>query len=97
MILTIKTQAVDLGTLEMILVFAARNLEDTAFIAAQAAAHGMTFAEAHAFQVRCIDVLKQALASRGRKQLEIAPGVAGDPEYSEAQKPTADYPVAALV
>jgi hypothetical protein len=95
MIVTIKTQAVDLGTLEMILVFAARNLEDTAFIAEQAAAHGMTFAEAHAFQVRCIDVLKQALVSRGRKPV-IAPGVAGDPQ-SEAQTPIADYPVAALV
>jgi hypothetical protein len=97
MIVTIKTQAVDLATLEMILVFAARNLEDTAFIAEQAAVHGMTFGEAHAFQVRCINVLKQALVSRGRKQLVIAPGVAGDPQYSEAQTPIADYPVAALV
>ena len=96
MILTIKTQAVALGTLEMILVFAARNLEDTVFIAEQAAAHGMTFAEAYAFQVRCIDVLKQALVSRGRKQPVIAPGVAGDPQ-SEAQTTIADYPVAALV
>jgi hypothetical protein len=96
-IVTIKTQVVDLDTLEIILAFAARNLEDTAFIAEQAAAHGMTFAEAYAFQVRCINVLKQALVSRGSKQLAIAPAVASDPQYDGAQPPIADYPVAALV
>jgi hypothetical protein len=96
MIVTIKTQEVDLDTLEIILAFAARNLEDTAFIAEQAAAHGMSFAEAHAFQVRCINVLKQALVSRG-KQLAIAPAVASDPQCAGAQPPIADYPVAALV
>jgi hypothetical protein len=96
MIVTIKTQAVDLGTLEMILVFAARNLEDTAFLAEQAAAHGMTFGEAHAFQVRCINVLKQALVSRS-KQPVIAPGVASDAQYAGAPPAIEDYPVAALV
>ena len=96
MIVTIKTQTVDLGTLEMILVFAARNLEDTAFIAEQAAAHGMTFGEAHAFQVRCINVLKEALVSRS-KQPVIAPRVETDAQYAGAQPALADYPVAALV
>jgi hypothetical protein len=88
MIVTIKTQVIDLVTLEMTLVFAARNLEDTAFIAEQAVAHGMTFAEAHAFQVRCIEALKQALVSR--KQLVISPGVANELQYAGAAPPIAD-------
>jgi hypothetical protein len=96
MIVTIKTQAVDLGTLEMILVFAARNLEDTAFIAEQAAAHGMTFDEAHAFQVRCINALKEELVSRSEQPV-IAPGVARDAQYAGAQPAIEDYAFAALV